>query len=46
VYSALPYSIRKPRHAALILGYTTLEPDEIARGIEKLAHVLREQSPA
>ena len=41
VYSALPYFARKPRHAALILGYTTVAPEEIVRGIERLATALR-----
>jgi GntR family transcriptional regulator / MocR family aminotransferase len=37
VYSALPYFQRPPRHAALLLGYTTVTLEEIERGVARLA---------
>ena len=41
VYSGLPYYQRAPRHATLLLGYTTVASDEIARGVERLAAAYR-----
>jgi GntR family transcriptional regulator/MocR family aminotransferase len=37
VYSALPYYHRPPRHAALVLGYTTVATDEIEEGVRRLS---------
>ena len=37
VYSAHPYYQRAPRHATLILGYTTVAVEEIGAGVERLA---------
>jgi len=37
VYSARPYYQLAPRHASLILGYTTVALDDIDRGVERLA---------
>jgi GntR family transcriptional regulator/MocR family aminotransferase len=37
VYSARPYHQLAPRHATLILGYTTVALDEINTGVERLA---------
>ncbi|MEO8604792.1 MAG: PLP-dependent aminotransferase family protein [bacterium] len=39
VYSALPYYLRPPRDAALVLGYASLSPEEIEAGIALLAEV-------
>jgi GntR family transcriptional regulator/MocR family aminotransferase len=41
VYDAARYSVRRPRHAALILGYTTVKLEDIAPGIDRLARALR-----
>jgi len=40
VYSALPYFLRPPREAALILGYATVPDEDIDRGISRLARAL------
>jgi DNA-binding transcriptional MocR family regulator len=40
-YSALPYYHRAPRHAALILGYTTVAVDGIEPGVRRLAAAYR-----
>jgi GntR family transcriptional regulator/MocR family aminotransferase len=40
VYDASPYYLRPPRHAALILGYTTVGLGDIAAGVERLARAL------
>jgi GntR family transcriptional regulator/MocR family aminotransferase len=37
VYSALPYYRRRPRHAVVMLGYTTVEAEDIEQGVERLA---------
>lgn len=44
VYSARPYFQHPPRHATLILGYTTLTAGEIASGVERLAVAYRKTS--
>lgn len=36
VYSGRPYYQREPRHATLILGYTTVALADIERGVERL----------
>jgi len=41
VYSALPYFLRPPREAALILGYATVSDEDIEVGIPRLARALR-----
>ena len=41
VYSATPYYLRPPPRAGLLLGYASLGPAEIRRGIEALARLLR-----
>ena len=41
VYSALPYHHLAPRHAALILGYTTVTIDDIDEGVARLAAAVR-----
>jgi len=41
VYSARPYYQLPPRHATLILGYTTVALEEIAAGVERLAAAYR-----
>jgi len=37
VYSGRPYFQRPPRHATLLLGYTTVALADIGRGVERLA---------
>lgn len=41
-YSARPYHHLTPRHATLILGYTTVAIGEIERGVARLAAAYRE----
>jgi GntR family transcriptional regulator/MocR family aminotransferase len=41
VYSAMPYYLRPPPRAGLLLGYASLGTSEIRRGIETLARLLR-----
>lgn len=41
VYSARPYYQLPPRHATLILGYTTVALDEIDAGVARLADAYR-----
>lgn len=40
-YSGRPYYALAPRHATLLLGYTTVTPSEIDRGVERLAAAYR-----
>jgi DNA-binding transcriptional MocR family regulator len=42
VYSALPYFLRPPREAALILGYATIREEDIRPGIFRLARAAAE----
>ena len=37
VYSGRPYYQRAPRHATLLLGYTTVATADITRGVQRLA---------
>jgi GntR family transcriptional regulator / MocR family aminotransferase len=41
VYSGLPYFLRPPREATLILGYATVRDEDIERGISRLGRALR-----
>ena len=41
VYSGRPYFQHAPRHATLLLGYTTVSIDEIETGVERLAAAYR-----
>src|SRR6185503_13923338 len=41
VYSGRPYYQRAPRHATLLLGYTTVVAADINRGVERLASAYR-----
>jgi GntR family transcriptional regulator/MocR family aminotransferase len=40
VYSGLPYFLRPPREATLILGYATVSEEDIGRGISRLGRAL------
>jgi GntR family transcriptional regulator/MocR family aminotransferase len=42
VYSALPYFLRLPQNAALILGYATVADDGIRTGVERLSRASTE----
>lgn len=42
VYSGLPYYQRAPRHATLILGYTTVALGDIDRGVARLAEAYKQ----
>jgi len=44
VYSGSPYFVRAPRNATLILGYTTVDVEEINAGVERLAAAYRKTS--
>jgi GntR family transcriptional regulator / MocR family aminotransferase len=41
VYSGLPYFLRPPREATLILGYATVPEEDIERGISRLGRAFR-----
>jgi GntR family transcriptional regulator/MocR family aminotransferase len=41
VYSIAPYYVSSPERAGLLLGYSALEHDQIAKGITQLAESLR-----
>jgi GntR family transcriptional regulator/MocR family aminotransferase len=41
VYSIAPYYVTAPERAGLLLGYSALEHDQIAKGISQLADSLR-----
>jgi GntR family transcriptional regulator/MocR family aminotransferase len=41
IYPATPYYVRPPRRAALLLGYSCLEPREIRAGVRLLAEVVQ-----
>src|SRR6185369_9098305 len=40
VYSGRPYFQHAPKHATLLLGYTTVSVDEITEGVARLARLL------
>lgn len=40
IYSIVPYYLKPPRQAGLLLGYTSLTEDHIREGIQRLASVL------
>jgi len=44
VYSGRPYFQRAPKHATLLLGYTTVTVEEIAEGVARLAGAYRNAS--
>src|SRR3954454_19358844 len=44
VYSGRPYFQRAPKHATLLLGYTTVNVDGIGEGVERLAIAYRNAS--
>lgn len=46
VYSGRPYYLRAPRHATLLLGYTTVAIEDIDRGVERLMRAYRAVVPA
>jgi GntR family transcriptional regulator / MocR family aminotransferase len=46
VYSGLPYFLRPPREATLILGYATVREEDIERGISRLGRALADHSAA
>ena len=41
LYDSRAYHLRPPRQAALICGYTTVAPGEIAAGVERLQRAWR-----
>ena len=43
VYSGLPYFLRPPREATLILGYATVREEDIERGISRLDRALADR---